>query len=316
MQQVDIDTQSKNQTARWANQQQSLWVEAKEAMNHQEKPLLNKYLNYREYLRDYYLYKKKTQKGLRPYSYSVFAAAADIKSPNYLKLIIDGKRNLSDEMAVKFSKALQFNKAETIEFCLLVLYSQENDALKRNQYLRDIADLRVEQQIQSGEIKRENYDGAPSWVAWVLYTMCDQEGVTLDADKLKKLFRGKASEDQIRQALKTLVEQKQIVIHGDQFERHPDQHPKEVVPALVRKLQAELNYLGMESLFEDSAKVREFGTLTLALTEEEFERYRFELRQLRKRIHRENAVQRESAPGERVYQINLQLFPITESVTK
>ena len=37
--------------------------------------------------------------------------------------------------------------------------------------------------------------------------------------------------------------------------------------ALVRKLQAELIYLGLESLFQDAPQDREFGAMTVALTE-------------------------------------------------
>ena len=62
-------------------------------------PVLAAYADYRHYLSDFYKYKVKTSSSvIRPYSYATFSAAADIKSPNYLKLIIEGKRNLSDAM--------------------------------------------------------------------------------------------------------------------------------------------------------------------------------------------------------------------------
>ena len=70
-------------------------------------PKLGAYTDYRLYLKDFYEYKRAlTKTSLRPYSYATFAASADIKSPNYLKLIIDGQRNLSREMAVKFARAM------------------------------------------------------------------------------------------------------------------------------------------------------------------------------------------------------------------
>ena len=279
-------------------------------------PLLSDYLCYREFLKDYYLYRRASHTGLRAYSYSVFSAAADIKSPNYLKLIIEGQRNLSPDMTGRFAKALRLNKVESDEFRLLVLYSQESDPLMRNQILRSLADLRVGKQIKAGELDKEKWERVPNWVGWVIYAMADQEGVVFQMELLKELFRGRASENEIRTALKKLIAGGQLVVGSDGVisKGKAVSGADEVPVALVRKLQAELNYLGMESLFEQSAKQREFGALTVALNAEEFEQYRFELRQLRKRIHKEIAGKRETTKGDRVYQLNLQLFPLTESV--
>ncbi|WP_374031467.1 hypothetical protein [Bdellovibrio bacteriovorus] len=56
-------------------------------------PVLSDYMNYRQFLADFYLFKRKASKGsLRAYTYAVFSAAANIKSPNYLKMIIEGKK--------------------------------------------------------------------------------------------------------------------------------------------------------------------------------------------------------------------------------
>jgi uncharacterized protein (TIGR02147 family) len=88
--------------------------------------------------------------------------------------------------------------------------------------------------------------------------------------------------------------------------------PQNLPVALIRKLQAELIYMGIESLFKDSPKEREFGSLTMALTQEEFEQVRFEVRQLRKRLHRDISVKRKTTKGDQVYQFNIQLFPLTD----
>ena len=87
---------------------------------------------------------------------------------------------------------------------------------------------------------------------------------------------------------------------------------EDVPVALVRKLQAELMYLGLESLFQDAPTEREFGSSTLALTKQEFEELRFQLRKLRKEAQKNIGVKRLTSKGERVYQLNLQLFPITK----
>lgn len=282
-------------------------------------PNLSDYMNYRQYLGDFYQYKRKSSKGsLRAYNYAVFSAAANIKSPNYLKMIIEGKRNLSDEMVGKFGKALGFLKEQTEEFRLLVQFTQATDPAERNMYLKKLSEHRVAVKLKSGEIDRKVWEKVPNWVTWIIYAMIDQDGVSFDTLALKKLLRGKASEDEIESALATLLSTGELRRDESTGElkknRSLIESPEEIPVALVRKLQSQLMYLGLESLYQDQPMDREFGTLTLSLTKSEFEEIKFKLRQMRKALHKDNSIARLKEKGERVYQLNLQLFPVTNAV--
>lgn len=284
-------------------------------------PSLSEYVNYREYLRDFFAFKKKYFSSvLRPYSYAVFSAAADIKSPSYLKLVIEGQRNLSDEMASKFARALGLNKALTDEFRLMVRYGQTSDPTERSQYLKELNSLRVKVKLRSGEIDSKTWEAIPSWLSWVLVQMVHQEGVTFEPEQLHHLLNGKTSVESVRKTLDQLVETN--ILERNPLTGHIEKartmldSPENVVPEIVRKLQGDLILLGLESLFNDAPNERESGGLTVCLTNEEFERLKFELRHLRKRLHREFAAKRETSKGERIYQLNIQCFPITRSAVK
>jgi uncharacterized protein (TIGR02147 family) len=284
-------------------------------------PQLATYTDYRQYLRDYYKYKRALhQKDHRAYSYAMFAAAADIKSPNYLKLIIEGQRNLSEAMILRFAKAMQLNKEDTTEFKALVLYNQELEPVRRNQYLKNLSDLRVQRQLHGGDIDARTWDKVPNWIAWVLQSMIDQDGVDFDPRRLQNLLSSKVTLGDIEAALNKLLQSGEIARDENTREmrktRQLIESPESVPVALIRKIQAELMYLGLESLFRDDPAEREFGALTVALTDDEFEQIRFELRQLRKRLHRDVAAKREAGKGERVYQLNIQFFPMTRKVKK
>jgi uncharacterized protein (TIGR02147 family) len=279
-------------------------------------PRLAAFTDYRQFLKEFYEYKRaQTRTDLRPYSYATFAAAADIKSPNYLKLIIDGQRNLSSEMAKKFARATGLGREEVEEFLALVDFTQATEPIERNRYLKVLADLRVQQQLKSGEIKAETWEKVPGWVTWVLYALTDQSGVKFEPDRLFELMRGKARPDEIRRCLDRLLESGELVRDADSGQiskgRELMSGSENVPVALVRKLQAELIYLGLESLFQDQPQDREFGAQTLALTDDEFEILKFELRQFRKRWFKDVSVARKSTKGRRVFQLNIQLFPVT-----
>ncbi|MEN0059107.1 MAG: TIGR02147 family protein [Bdellovibrio sp.] len=282
-------------------------------------PILSDYMDYRQFLSDFYKFKRKSSKGsLRAYNYAVFSAAANIKSPNYLKMIIEGKRNLSDDMIGKFGKALGFMKEQVEELRLLVHFTQATDPAERNMYLKKLSEHRVSSKLRSGEIDRKTWEKVPNWVTWMVYAMVDQEGVTFDTATLKSLFRGKASEEEIENALNTLISSGELRRDENTGEikknRTLIESPEDVPVALVRKLQSQLMYLGLESLYQDQPTEREFGTLTLSLTKTEFEEIKFKLRQMRKSLHKDNSIARMKGKGERVYQLNIQLFPVTNAV--
>jgi uncharacterized protein (TIGR02147 family) len=88
-------------------------------------------------------------------------------------------------------------------------------------------------------------------------------------------------------------------------------NPEDIPIPLIKKLQTQLMYLGLESLYQDEPTEREFGTLTLCLTKQEFEDLRFQLRKMRKQVHKDTTIKRMSKKGDCIYQMNLQLFPVT-----
>lgn len=280
-------------------------------------PVVSDYMDYRQFLKDFYAYKKhQSRTQIRPYNYQVFSAAANIKSPNYLKMIIEGRRNLSDDMILKFAKALSLDKTQTEDFRLLVNFTQSPDPAERNVFLKQLSEYRVGQKLKSGEIDKKTWDKIPNWVAWIIYAMVDQQGVKFDTKSIRTLLRAKATEDEIELAIQSLIASGEIVKDpetGELKKAFNLEQPEEIPVALVRKLQAQLMYLGLESLYQDSPTEREFGTLTLSLNKEEFEEIRFKLRQMRKALHKDNAIARSSKKGDRVYQLNLQLFPVTNS---
>ena len=105
-------------------------------------PDLTNYMDFRQYLSDFYEYRRKqTKNQLRPYNYQTFSAAADIKSPNYLKMIVEGKRNLSEDMIGKFAKAMSLNKEQGEEFRRLVLFNQALDPADRNVFLKKLTEV-------------------------------------------------------------------------------------------------------------------------------------------------------------------------------
>lgn len=90
------------------------------------------YMDYREFLRDYYVEQKRVDP---KFSFRYFAKQAKFKSPAFLKMVIDGKRNISTQMAHAFARAIKLDRKQTAFFETLVLYNQALDPADKNHRL-------------------------------------------------------------------------------------------------------------------------------------------------------------------------------------
>ena len=281
-----------------------------------KEPAIGSYTDFRKYLADFYDFKVQTHKNsFSNYSYKTFSAAADIKSPNYLKLIIEGERNLSKVTARKFARALGLDKEGAEEFSLLVDYGQSLDPLERNRELKKLNEFRIKRRIKSGELPQAQSESVPRWVSWVLHTLVDQKDASFSIDAIRETLQNKVNADEIKKTLQMLLDNQVLKIDSETGKVKKglgSLNQDTLTSETIRKIQSELMYLGLESLLNDKSEEREVGTLTVCLTEAEFEKVKFDLRHLRKRILKDALVAREQGPGDRVYQLNIQMFPLTK----
>jgi len=87
------------------------------------------YLDYRAFLRAYY----DEAKSRGSFSYRAFAQRAKLRSPNYLKLVIDGERNLSAAMAERFAQVCGLSEEGTEYFRELVAFAHARTSREQNE---------------------------------------------------------------------------------------------------------------------------------------------------------------------------------------
>ena len=138
------------------------------------------YQDYREYLIDWFTNSKKSNRAM---SFRYFAKKADLQSPNYLKLVMEGKRNLALEGISKFAQGLALNKMESQYFKHLVLYNQSanpDDALSHFQQMTRCQKFARVRPVEKDEfelysewyhpiirelVTAKNFDGTALWLA-------------------------------------------------------------------------------------------------------------------------------------------------------
>lgn len=90
-----------------------------------EKPVISSYHSYRDLLRDLVEYKKSKRK---TFSYRLLSKLTEVSSPNFYQLVIQGKRNLNDELAQEVARVLGLSDDEVHYFVILVRHERAKDS--------------------------------------------------------------------------------------------------------------------------------------------------------------------------------------------
>ena len=121
------------------------------------------YIDFRGYLSDYYAFQKKTK---RYFSHRYFCKKAGIKSPVFLKLVMEGKRNLTRPMVEKFAVGLGLNRKETDYFSHLVGFNQAKTGSKKQEHY--IALKSMSGMVNEHLLGTEFYDYYDKWYISVI----------------------------------------------------------------------------------------------------------------------------------------------------
>ncbi|MDD9933522.1 MAG: TIGR02147 family protein [Myxococcales bacterium] len=270
-----------------------------------ESPDVFTFLDYRAYLRAYYDY----QKGRRAFSFRAFSRRAGLKSPNYLKLVMDGERNLSEEMAPRFAKACGLADEAERYFVLLVAFNQARTVEERN---RCYSRLRRHRRFREAH----KLDGAQDmyhsrWYLPAIRELSAADGFTDDPRWIARRLLPPISPKDAKTALDTLLELGLL-------ERGDDGHLEQAEPTVstgpeVRSLHlANFHRTMMEhakgSIDRVAAGERDISSLTLCLGEDGLERIKRAIQRFRKELLE---IEDLEAEPRQVVQVNFQLFPLS-----
>lgn len=271
-------------------------------------PSVYAYLDYRAYLRDHYAASKQLK---RHYSFRYFARKAGLSSSNFLKLVMDGKRNLGATTIAKFVKALNLDDGEAVFFSDLVMLHQAETVAERNRaFERVAANQRFRQARRLGgplfeylthwyyPVVRElagraDFRDDPAWVAGQLLPTITTRQARAALATLRKL--GLLVEDVSGQ-----------LVRGDTSLTTGHEVRSIVVPAYHRQM-IECAASSLESVPPEE---RDVSALTVCIKASS-------LPQLKERIHRFRELMLEHCDSEdepdRVYQLCIQFFPMSRT---
>lgn len=273
-----------------------------------ECPQVREYLDYRKFLRDFFNYKKQSS---NEYSYRVFARVADISSPSHLKMVMDGKRNLTHSTVSKYKKAIGFNVSqESYFFDLLVSYNQELDHDKKVAIFNEI----IKEKKKSGlsVLEKDQFNFLSQWHYVAIYVLVDLENFKNDSDWIASKLRKKVSKPNIEKAINDLIRIGLLEYDSEKGVRQSKgalDTPEEIQSMSVVPYHRNMINLALQYLEDGQWQRREYNGGTLPMNEKTLKILKEKMREFRREVN----TMTESLDGvEDVYQFNIQLFPLTE----
>ena len=256
-------------------------------------------------MRDYYEERKRTSY----FSWREFAKLAGFSSSGYLKLVCDGKTRLRQDGALKVARAMELSGYRQEYFCLLVEFCDAPDERSRVQAFSRMRALMEGNGVRV--LGAEAFDYYRSWVNPVVRELAPMMPGAKPSD-IAKMCIPEVTAGEVRNSL-------ELMVRANLLGRRPDGTYVQInkgltgdpalLSASMKVMQKQVAQLAADALDNVPAEERDISGFTLGISENAYRRLVEEIAALRKRI---KDIVSEDEGCNRVYRLNLQLFPLSE----
>ena len=265
------------------------------------------YTDYRKYILDYYEERKRSS----VFSWQKFAQDAGFSSAVFLKYVCEGKKNLSVGSAGSVASAMGLAGYEQTYFVLMVSYAHaKSDKAKRTAFEERCALAKAHKMRVLGN---DEFDYFKSWKNPVLRELAPH----MPGAKPLEMARAcspSITAAEVTETLNFLVKLKLLKRDRDgnyhQTDKTITMGDMDVVPVAARELQRQMGEFAIKAI-DLPLSERTMSGFVLGLTERSYERIRKEMADFYRRVV---AIATEDDETERVYRMNMQLFPLSKRI--
>lgn len=268
---------------------------------------ITEYQDYRQYMRDFYAERKRSSY----FTWRKFASLAGFASPAYLKLVSDGKTTLSKPGIAKAARAMGLEGFDYTYFALLVKFGNAKNESEKEAALQEIEHEAHMNKIRVIDADAYRYYETPDCpIIRELAPLMPGATHGEIASKVRHGVTAAETQDILQFLVKANLlkknsdgtyEQTEKVVRGS----------KETIPLVIRTMNRKMTELALQSISKDSVEERNFSGITMGIDKLTYERITREIEMFRKRII---SIASECRKIDQIYQMNLQIFPLTDKV--
>jgi uncharacterized protein (TIGR02147 family) len=270
-----------------------------------------KYIDYRKFLSDYYSEKKKTT---HFFSYRYFSNKANIKSPVFLKQVIEGQRNLTLQAIEKFIGALNLNKKEATFFRHLVQFNQSKTAFEKQEHYSVM--LSMIDYVNEHRLTADQYIYFEKWHNSAVRELVCLHDFRDNWDLLAKSVRPAISPKDAKQSVQLLVRLNLVKKQKNGVYKQTNSaitSGSEMLSLARRSFNSTMLLLARDSNESLPPDARNISGITMGISKACYDVLLAELAAFKERIV---SIVNRDEESSRVYQFNFQLFPLSEDAER
>jgi len=275
-------------------------------MKQSNAPSVFKYIDYRQFI---YSCFTAINEGKKKYSYADICPQIGIKSTGHLTLILQGKANISIPLALRIARFLSLNKRESEYFQYLVLFNQAKNHADKRQYFDKIITFK-EASIRL--VETNQYEYYSKWYNAVVRALLPIYKVKDDFTQIAKAIIPSISHEEVRASIELMERIGMVIKDQDGYYMPADavvDTGSTVGTLALTSYAMDLLDIGKASFDRFEKDERVFSWVTLGISKNGYEKMVQELRLFRQRLYE---IANEEQQAERVYQINIQMHPVSE----
>lgn len=263
------------------------------------------YQDFRNFLKDFYQERRKRD---RKFSIRFFARRAGLRSQNYLKVVMDGRRSLTARNLPKFIKGLGLDASQAEYFETLVNLNQARDITEQKEHYSRLTHLQKKKAALT--LAGEQLEFFNTCHNVIIFEMACQEGFNPDPEKIAKKLGITTAQafDSInlmtRLGILKPTETGSLIPVASQLSS-----PESVPNEQLKKLHLSFIEKGIHALKHDRHEDREMRSLTIGLTKEQLPAFKAKLRDFQRELNTLFS----TGKADDIYQINWQFFKLTSS---
>lgn len=269
-----------------------------------KQPRLLQYLDYRAFVADYCEWRRVSDPS---FSQRVFAKEADLpaSSSSLLPAVLKGRRNLSQNLRVKFSKALKLAERDANYFDVLVQFNQAKGMAEKNFFFAQLSKFRTS---RAHVLNESQFEFFSKWYYSAIRNFFSMETAERNPVAIAESLFPDVTPTQVEDGIRLLLSLGLIKKTANGYavtEKHIST-PKDVQARAAREHMLELTRMSQEILDKTPAALRQYNALMFTVSAQGFdtvkERIRSFLEELREILDRDQ-------DEDRIYSLTLQLFP-------
>jgi len=270
----------------------------------EQEPHIYKYNNYREFLKDIYDHRKKNR---TTYSYRQYSRALGFGGSNFIHLIIQGKRNLSESSLLKIQKYFNWNATEKKFFEYLVGMNQAKTEEEKEDFFDKLKTLIKNKKIL---INPDQYVYFKNWNLPLLRELISLKDFKMNIAWINKKLKVQLNKDQIQEAFEVLQRLGFISKENDHWIQTQEHLTtgEEITSEMIYNYHKEMLKLSQEALDFD-VDDRDISAITMSLTSSQFKKLKQKIIAFREEIQQD--LQETTHKEDQIAQLNIQLFKMT-----